>query len=100
MEQSAASPSPEAVILADVAHIIDLVPGPAGEGLATAERAALFAFLDQPSPATWAEARRAKMTKADTIWVATMRRAQIGMYKTPTRDQVVDAIYASANPQL
>lgn len=96
MEQSAASPSPDAVILADLARIIDLVPGPAGEGLVATERAALFAFLDQPSTATWMEARRAKLTKTDTIWVATMRRAQIGMYKTPTRDQVVDAIYAVA----
>lgn len=88
--------TPEVEALDRLARVIDIIPGADGTGLGAADRAALFAFIESPTPQGWVDLRRLPITRHHTFWVAVMRHAEIPMFGMPTTDQVLAAATAAA----
>lgn len=88
--------TPEVEALDRLARVIDIIPGPDGVGLGAPDRAALYAFIENPTPQGWVDLRRLPITRHHTLWVAVMRTCEIPMFGMPTAEQVLTAATAAA----
>lgn len=79
-------------LLPGLADLLDAAPGPTGNGLSSADRAAIYCAIDTPSHQTWRQARRVHITKNDLLYVAVLHHTNVTLLEIPTAEQLLTAI--------
>lgn len=79
-----------------IASILSAVPGADGTGISEADRAAIFAFIDDGTWERWRAIVNVNVSRRHKMRVAVMRHCRIGMYTLPSADQVLSACEAAA----
>lgn len=92
--------TPEAAELERIARILSVIPGADGRGIGAPDRAAIFAFLVDPTWERWRAIVNVTVTRRHKLRLAVMRHCTIGMYTLPTAEQVLDACDAASAGQI